>query len=110
MLEGRTVMARYYAQAALVTPAEAVDRHTEALADGLSEEPNLIDPDIGANLRDGWVYVCALVDGEDEASALATGLVAIRSAVHHAEAASPGWEADVDRVKATVRSPELVDA
>ena len=49
--------------------------------------------------------MCTTVEGEDEASALRTGLVAVRSAAHHAGAATPGWEADLDKVRATVQQP-----
>jgi hypothetical protein len=51
--------------------------------------------------------VCTVVEGEDEASALRRGLVAIRSVAHHASAATPGWEADLDKVMATVRPADL---
>ena len=34
-----------------VTPVDAVDEHTDAMLDVLSVEPNLIDPDIGADLH-----------------------------------------------------------
>jgi hypothetical protein len=98
-------MNRYYLEVRYqVTPVDAVDEHTDAMMDTLSVEPNLIDPDVGADLRRGWVDVCTTVEGEDEASALRTGLVAVRSAAHHAGAATPGWEADLDKVRATVRS------
>jgi hypothetical protein len=85
-----------------------VDEHTEAMSDALIVEPNLIDPDIGADLRRGWVDVCTTVEGDDEASALRAGLVAVRTAVHHAGAATPGWEADLDKVRATVQPSEFV--
>ncbi|MGH3825791.1 MAG: hypothetical protein ACRDR6_03140 [Pseudonocardiaceae bacterium] len=105
------MMTRYYLEVRYqVTPVAAVDEHTDAMMDALSVEPNLIDPDIGADLRRGWTDVCAVVEGEDEASALRTGLVAIRSAAHHAGAATLGWEADLSRVTATVRRSELADA
>jgi hypothetical protein len=65
----------------------------------------LIDADVGADLRHGWTDVCTV--GEDEANALHTALVAIRSAAHNAGAATPGWEADLDKVMATVRPAEL---
>ncbi|MGH3830526.1 MAG: hypothetical protein ACRDRS_08755 [Pseudonocardiaceae bacterium] len=48
-----------------------------------------------------------MVEGEDEASALHTGLVAIRSAAHRVGTATPGCEADLDKVVATVRPAEL---
>lgn len=59
------------------------------------------------DLRHGWADVCTVVEGEDEASALCRGLVAIRSAAHHANAATPGWEADLGKVMATVRPADL---
>lgn len=104
-------MSRYYLEVRYrVTPADAVDEYTDAMSDALSVEPNLIDPDVGADLRCGWVDVCTTVDSEDEAGALRTGLVAIRSAAHHAGAATPGWEADLDKVRATVRPSERAEA
>ncbi|MFN2494314.1 MAG: hypothetical protein ABR608_00160 [Pseudonocardiaceae bacterium] len=104
-------MTRYYLEIRYqVTPIDAVDEHTDAMMDALCVEPNLIDPDVGADLRGGWVDVCAVVESEDEAGALRAGLVAIRSAAHHAGAAPPGWEANLDSVRATVRPSELADA
>jgi hypothetical protein len=109
LLGGGWAVTRYYLEIRyLVTPTDAVDEHTEAMSDALSVEPNLIDPDVGADLRRGWVDVCTTVEGEDEASALRAGLVAVRAAAHHADAATPGWEADLDRVRATVQPAELV--
>lgn len=111
MLEGGGVINRYYLEVRYqVTPVDAVDEHTDAMLDALSVEPNLIDPDVGADLRRGWVDVCTTVEGEDEASALRAGLVAVRSAAHHAGAATPGWEADLEKVRATVRLSELAEA
>jgi hypothetical protein len=104
-------MNRYYLEVRYqVTPVDAVDEHTDAMLDALSVEPNLIDPDIGADLRRGWVDVCTTIEGDDEASALRAGLVAVRSAAHHVGAATPGWEADLDKVRATVRLSELAEA
>jgi len=104
-------MTRYYLEVRYhIAPVDAVDEHTDAMMDALSVEPNLIDPDIGADLRRGWADVCTVVEGEDEAGALRTGLVAIRSAAHHAGAATPGWEADLDQVRAIVRPSELAEA
>lgn len=103
-------MNRYYLEVRYqVTPAAAVDQHTDAMMDALSVEPNLIDPDVGADLRRGWVDVCTTVEGEDEASALRAGLVAVRSAAHQAGTARPGWEADLEKVRATVRPAELAE-
>lgn len=108
VLGGGTVKTRYYLEVRYrVTPVDTVDEHTDAMMDALLIEPNLIDADVGADLSHGWTDVCAVVEGEDEASALRAGLVAIRSAAHHAGAATPGWEADLDRVMATVRPAEL---
>ena len=104
-------MTRYYLEVRYnFTPVDALDEHTDAMMDALGVEPNLIDPDVGADLRCGWVDVCTVVEGEDEGSAVRTGLVAIRSAAHHAGAATPGWEADLGKVTATVRPSEVADA
>jgi hypothetical protein len=104
-------MNRYYLEVRYqVTPVDAVDEHTDAMLDALSVEPNLIDPDVGADLRHGWVDMCTTVEGEDEASALRAGLVAVRSAVHHAGAATAGWEADLEKIRATVQPSELAEA
>ncbi|MGH3933074.1 MAG: hypothetical protein ACRDTF_24225 [Pseudonocardiaceae bacterium] len=103
-------MTRYYLEVRYhVTPVDTVDVHTDAMMDALGVEPNLIDPDIGADLRCGWVDVCTVVEGEDEAGALRTGLVAVRSAAHHVGAATPGWTADLNRDRAIVRPSELAE-
>ncbi len=102
-------MTRYYLEVRYrVTPVDAVDEHTDAMMDALSGEADLIDANVGADLRHGWTDVCAVVEGEDEASALRRGLVAIRSAAHHAD--TPGWEADLDKVMVSVRPTELAVA
>ncbi len=102
-------MTRYYLEVRYrVTPVDAVDEHTDAMMDALSGESNLIDADVGADLRHGWADVCAVVEGDNEASALQRGLVAIRSAAHHAD--TPGWEADLDKVMASIRPTELAVA
>jgi hypothetical protein len=62
---------------------------------------------VGANLRHGWAEVSTVVEGEDETSALRTGLGAIRSAARHAAVSTPGWEADLNKVMASVRLAEL---
>lgn len=111
MLGRAEATSRYYLEVRYqVTPVDAVDEHTDAMCDALRVEPNLIDPDAGANLRRGWVDMCTTVEAEDEAGALRVGLVAVCSAAHHAGAATPGWEADLERVRATVRLSELTDA
>lgn len=86
-----------------------LDRHSDAVMDAVLVEPNLTDPDVGVNFGTGAVDVCASVEAEDEPAALRLALVAIRSAIHHAGSATPGWDNAPRQIASRVRPTEMAD-
>ncbi|MGI9004496.1 MAG: hypothetical protein ACR2GH_23070 [Pseudonocardia sp.] len=106
-------MASYYVELRHHTPntqQDDLDRHTDAMMDALLVEPNLTDADVGANFATGAVDVCAHVEAEDEPTALRLALVAIRSAAHHAGAATLGWDDALRQISSRVRHAEMADS
>jgi hypothetical protein len=101
-------MTRYYLEVRYrVTPIDATDDHTDAMMEALSNEPTLIDPDVGANLRYGLTDVCFVAESKDEASALRAGLVAVRSAARHVSATATEGVPDLENIMATVRPSDI---
>ncbi|MBV9139761.1 MAG: hypothetical protein JO115_02365 [Pseudonocardiales bacterium] len=104
-------MTRYYLEVRYrITPIDATDEHTDAMMEALSNEPTLIDPDVGANLHYGMTDVCFVVESKDEASALRAGLVAVRSAARHVSVTVTEGVPDLENVMATVRPAGIPDA
>lgn len=105
-------MNSYYVELRYIAPdaeRDDLDRHSDAVMNALLVEPNLDDPDVGVNFGTGAVDVCASVQADDEPTALRVALVAIRSAVHHAGAATPRWDAALQQVISRVRPAAMVD-
>jgi len=105
-------MNSYYVELRYFVPGterDGLDRHSDAVMEALLVEPNLIDPDVGVNFGTGAMDVCAVIEAEDEPAALRLALVAIRSAVHHAGSATPGWDAAPRQIASRVRPAEMVD-
>lgn len=105
-------MKSYYVELRYFVPGadrDALDRHSDAMMDALLVEPNLTDPDVGINFAAGAVDVCASVEAEDQPAALHLALVAIRSAAHHAKAATPAWDEALRQVSSRVRPAEMAD-
>jgi len=105
-------MSSYYVELRYVIPGASrgtLDRHSDAMMDALLVEPNLNEPDVGVNFGSGAIDICASVDAEDDPSALRLALVAIRSAAHHAGAATPGWNGLSVQFASRVRPTEMVD-
>ncbi|HEX7309011.1 hypothetical protein [Lentzea sp.] len=116
MLEGGRLMARsYYVEVTCASSAVAMDleNHLDAVMDALQSEPGIEDADIGANLTNGTVEFCLHLDAEDSSDALRKAHVLVRSALHAAGGATPGWEQMIqairdDEAATTVRPSELL--
>ncbi|MFD5829527.1 hypothetical protein [Lentzea sp. NPDC060358] len=116
MLEGGRLMARsYYVEVTCVSSAVARDleNHLEAVMDALQSEPGIEDADIGANLEDGTVEFCLHLDADDSPDALRQAHLRVRSALHAAGGATPGWDQMIqaildDDAATTVRPSELL--
>lgn len=107
-------MTRYYVEVHYrvhgTNPA-ALERHVDELMTALDEEHNLIDPDLGVDLEQHTVDVCTMFDAHTEGDALNGALTAVRSAVHHVGAGTPGWErTDEELVSSTVRLADMAEA
>lgn len=105
-------MNSYYVELRYLAPntrQDILDRHTDAVMEALLVEPNLTDPDVGVDFGTGAVDVCASVMAQDEPTALRMALVAIRSAVHHAGSATPGWGHALQQVISRIRPAEMAD-
>jgi hypothetical protein len=103
---------RYTVEIHLVTVSDpvmlegALDEVMEELVHLAKVDSRFSDPAIGADLGDGTVEFTLTVDA-DEGYAVPVALAAIRSAIHKAGVATPGWPtfAAAERIQA-----KLVDA
>jgi hypothetical protein len=102
-------MRRFYVEVACHMSADDLEAALDMLMDALLDEPGLLDADFSSELETGNVTIGTGIDAEDEPAALRTALVGIRSAAHKAGAGTPGWEADMERVTASVRPMEYVN-
>jgi hypothetical protein len=87
----------------------------EALLDEVMDELlklDVVDPDMGATLSSGQVRLGVVVDAQDFAKAHKVGSGQIRSALHAANVATPGWSMEPIRwlIEAQEERRELVDA
>lgn len=107
-------MTRYYVEVHYRvhdTNGPDLERHADELMAALDEESNLVDPDLGVDFAKGTVDVCTMIDANTEGDALNGALTAVRSAVHHVGAATPGWERDDEElVSSTVRLADMAEA
>lgn len=92
--------------------APDLDTHLDLLMDALDAEPGEVDADVGAEPDTGRVEFCISIRAESPAKALARAQTYVRSALHGAGVATPGWERIaqlVDRgdAAATVRPSAL---
>jgi hypothetical protein len=97
-----TTTSRYYLviTCKMVGPSEPeLDALFEPLADAVADLSDVIDADLGANTAEGLFNFTMAIDAPDEVSALQMGLVAVRSAVHAAGGATPGWEQNFEAVE-----------
>lgn len=92
--------------------AEALDKKLDCILDYLLESPDAVDPEYTASLARGDVEFSLSVDADNEPRALELSLVVLRTAIHAAECATPGWEAEFKKVQMLIREAEaeLVDA
>lgn len=89
-----------------------MDRPKHPRSEALEAEPDEVDADVGAAMATGRVDFCVSLRAATPAEALAQAQTHVRSALHGAGVATPGWEriaALVDRgdAVATVRPSAL---
>ena len=94
-------------------PSEDLESQLDLIMDALSDEPGKLDADLGADLVAGTVDFCVSIPAEGPAEALARVQAFVRSALHGAGIATPGWERIVELVDqgeavATVRPSEML--
>jgi hypothetical protein len=63
-----------------------------ALLDLEEKDPTVEDPDLAAQLVDGFVDVQMMVEAADPAEAMVKALCFLRAAIHTIGDATPGWE------------------
>ncbi|RCW40725.1 hypothetical protein DFQ14_11051 [Halopolyspora algeriensis] len=87
--------------------AEELEEHLEQVMDALQDEPGVADADIGADLDEMLVDFCLHVRADSAADAVAQAHTVVRSALHAAGAATPGWE-HMDRALASEEAVSTV--
>ena len=80
-----------------------MDELFEPLADAVYDLADVIDADLGADADSGRFDFTMAVDADSEVAALQAGLVAVRSAIHAAGHATPGWEEHFETIQQVVR-------
>lgn len=107
-------MARYYLEITCLArdlTRDELEVRFEPLADAVYDLSDVIDADLGVDLDRRTFDFTMAVDADDEPSALAAGLAAVRCAVHAAELSTPGWEKHLETIQQLVRrEPALADA
>jgi len=112
-------MSMYHVEIGLVATkygtAEALDEKLDCILDYLVDTPGAVDPEYTASLALGDVEFSMSVDADNEPRALEKVLVMVRTAIHAAECATPGWEAEFKKVQMLIREaeaevPELISA
>ncbi|WP_068922217.1 hypothetical protein [Planobispora rosea] len=71
---------------------DRLDELMNALLDLEDGDPAVEDPDLAAQLAEGFVDVQMTVEAEDPAEAMVKALCFLRSAIHSIGDATPGWE------------------
>lgn len=82
----------------------------EPIADAVFELSSIIDPDLSVDLGGRVFDFNMAVDADASPAALSTALNAVRSALHSAGAATPGWEQYFEVIEETIRVRPLTPA
>lgn len=100
-------MNRYYLEITAKTglSPEAMEAAFDALADALCDLDGVIDPDLGARISTGEFDFTMAVDADDEPTALAKALVAVRCAVHATGGATQGWDEHFKNIQLVPEAP-----
>lgn len=69
-----------------------LERHFEAVADEFHDDRGLSDQSISYNAPSGRMVFELILDAEDPLDAAQKGYAHVRSAIHAAGGATPGWE------------------
>ena len=89
-------------------PADQVERLFDPLADAVYELADVIDADLGARIDDHEFDFTMTIEADGAPDALATGLSAVRCALHAAGGSTPGWEDHFAAIQSLVRKQEPV--
>lgn len=89
-------------------PMGDFEAHTDRLMDALLSLQDLIDPDIGGNLAARRVDITMTVEADSIPDAAYKSLCAVRTAIHAAGGATPGWEQLIEAI--TTEARPLADA
>lgn len=89
--------------------------HLDTIMEALEEEPGVSDADIGARLEDMHVDFCLHLEADAFEEAFTRAVTVVRSALHAAGAATPGWErvtraVDDDEIAVSARPADLSTA
>lgn len=106
LLVRRHPMTRFYLEITVQlrgATKSTMDELFEPLADAVYDLADVIDADLGADADSGRFDFTMAVDADSEVAALQAGLVAVRSAIHAAGHATPGWEEHFETIQQVVR-------
>jgi len=94
------------------TDPELIEDQFDAIADAFHECTGIEDQDLAANLEEQTLtFSMAIEDVSDENRAKIHALTAVRSALHAAGAATPGWDDQIRYlVTGTTSAQDLLDA
>lgn len=99
-------MTRYYVEVTCLVHGVGDARLEEVfddLVDAMHELSDVIDPDVGINMKARRLDFTMALDAQDEAEALQRALAAVRTAVHSANGSTPGWEKHFEAIQQVVR-------
>jgi hypothetical protein len=89
-------MKKFFVEVPLEADATAasddLEAQLESILEHLDDLDGIYDPDLVATLATGHVLFTMVVEGEDQLDAVIRGLVALRTAIHACDGATPGWE------------------
>lgn len=80
-----------------------LDAYTDRLADALHELPDVIDPDLGANLKTSRIDITMTMDAETVDEGLQKALTGVRAAIQSAAVTAPGRAQQIRLVAARAR-------
>lgn len=92
------------------TNPEVLERHLEDVADHLADLNGIVDADLGADLGERRVDFSMTVEASSELEAVSLAYAAVRTAIHAANGATPGWEALFQRVDHTIEDQRCIPA
>ncbi len=94
--------------------SESLERHLDGVMDALMEleeaDPCLSDADLSARVADRTAEFSITVECDEVEDAAHKGLSTIRTAIHAADGATPGWESDAQALVIEFTGSRMRDA